>query len=190
MSHYPLALYLHIVGALGFFIALGLEWMSVRRLRQATNVTQVRDWVMISTGSAKVGMPSMLLLLISGALMTVSAWGAVPWVLVTLGAIVLLIILALGLSRRRIAAIGQAVAEEEGPLSSTLRQLTHHPLLWLAIQTRVAIALGVVFLMTVKPDLISSLLTIGVAAGIGLGFSIPLPGRKRVEREPEGSLAS
>jgi hypothetical protein len=125
MNHYLIALFLHITGA------LGLEWTSVRRLRRAMTVEQVRDWLTISSGSARVGMPSMLLLLISGTLMTITTWGAVAWVLVTLGAIVLLIIFTLAFSRRRIAAIGRAVDGKEGPVSSSLRRLTHHPLLWL-----------------------------------------------------------
>jgi hypothetical protein len=190
MSHYPISLYLHIVGALGFFAALGLEWTSVRQLRRATTISQIRDWLAISMGSTKVGMPSMLLLLISGALMTYSAWGLMPWVSVTLGAIVLLIILTLTLSRRRTVAIKQAVAGEEGAVSHRLRQLTHHPLLWLAIQTRMAIALGIVFLMTIKPDLLGSLLTIGIAIGVGIGTAIPLRSRKQIQAGPEGSLAS
>lgn len=190
MSHYPLALYLHIVGALGFFVALGLEWMSVRQLRRAQHVGQIRDWAKISAGSGKVGMPSMLLLLLSGAFMTLSVWGAVPWVLVTLGAIVLLIVLALMLSRRRMAAIERAMAGEEGAVSPALRQLAHHPLLWLAIQTRVAIALGIVFLMTVKPDLAGSLLTIGIAAGLGLGSATLFQRHRQAQAGLERGLAS
>lgn len=190
MSHYSLALYLHIVGALGFFVALGLEWVSVRQLRRAQHVGQIRDWAVISAGSTKVGMPSMLLLLISGTFMTVSVWGAVPWVLVTLGAIVLMIILALMLSRRRMAAIERIMAEEEGAVSPTLRQLTHHPMLWLAIQTRVAIALGIVYLMAVKPDLTGSLLAIGIAAVLGLGAATLLQRRRQAQAGLERGLAS
>jgi hypothetical protein len=77
------------------------------------------------------------------------------------------------------AAIGRAVTAETGPLSLTLQQLLHHPLLWVAIQTRVALALGIVFLMTVKPDLIGSLLTIGVASALGLASALPMLGRER-----------
>jgi hypothetical protein len=31
MSAYSTALFLHVVGALGFFLALGLEWMGLHR---------------------------------------------------------------------------------------------------------------------------------------------------------------
>ena len=66
------------------------------------------------------------------------------------------------------AVIGRAVTAETGPLSPTPLGLLHDPLLWIAIQTCVAIALGIVFLMTVKPALSGSLLTIGIAVVLGL----------------------
>jgi hypothetical protein len=57
---------------------------------------------------------------------------------------------------------------EAGAVSASLRDLLRHPLLWIAIQTRVALASGIVFPMTVKPDVGGSLLTIGVATVLGL----------------------
>ena len=33
MNYYSIALFLHVVGALGFFVVLGLEWTSLRQLR-------------------------------------------------------------------------------------------------------------------------------------------------------------
>jgi hypothetical protein len=41
----------------------------------------------------------------------------------------------------------------------------------------VAIALGIVFLKTTKPDLIGSLITIGVAILLGLVSALPVPRR-------------
>jgi hypothetical protein len=74
MSHYLIALYLHILGALGFFIALGLEWTSLRRMRASVDASEIRQWLSLANGSGRLGMPSMLLLLISGGLMTYSVW--------------------------------------------------------------------------------------------------------------------
>lgn len=190
MNSYGLALYLHIVGALGFFIALGLEWVSVRQLRRAKHVGQLQEWLAISTGSARIGMPSMLLLIISGVYMGMAAWGMAAWMVVSVGALVVLIIVTLAFSRRRVAAIARQAAMETGGVSPTLRALTHHPLLWFAMQTRVAIALGIVFLMAVKPDLLGSLITIGAAAGIGIGAAIPLRGRAAGDAAPEGGFAT
>ena len=57
---------------------------------------------------------------------------------------------------------------EHGPLARL-----PDPLLWVSIQIRVAVALGIVFLMTFKPDLNGSLVTIAVAAVLGLVAALP-----------------
>jgi len=40
---YHLALFVHISGAVLWFIGLGLEWLGLNRLRQARRVEQVRE---------------------------------------------------------------------------------------------------------------------------------------------------
>jgi hypothetical protein len=184
MSYYSIALFLHIVGALGFFVALGVEWISLRHLRGATTAEQVVEWMRVSTGVRRLGMASMLTLLVSGFFMMAIAQVGGAWVIVAFWSLILLSILAVALSFRRMAAIGRAVTAETGSVSPTLRHLLHHPLLWIAIQTRVAVALGIVFLMTVKPDLSGTLLTISVAIVLGLGSALPILGRERTQEEP------
>ena len=184
MNDYSIALFLHIVGALGFFVALGLEWTSLRHLRRATTAEQVREWMRVPAEMGRVGMIAMVTLLAAGLYMMATVWGGVAWIMVTLGALVLLSVLAVALTRPRMAAIGRALTAETGPVSPTLHHLLHHPLLWISIQTRVAIALGIVFLMTVKPDLIGSLLTIGVATILGLASALPILNRERAQEEP------
>jgi hypothetical protein len=184
MSYYPIALFVHIVGALGFFVALGVEWISLRQLRGATTVEQVREWMRVATRVRRLGMAAMLTLLVSGFYMMAIAQVGGAWLIVAFWSLVLLAILAATLSFRRMAAIGRAVTVETGPLSPTLRQLLQHPLLWIAIQIRVAIALGIVFLMTVKPALSGALLTIGVAIVLGLVSALPIRGRQRAQEEP------
>jgi len=79
------------------------------------------------------------------------------------------------------ATIGRAVPAESGSLSLAFRQRLQDPFLWTSIQTRVAIALGIVFLMTVKPGLGGALLTIGVAIILGLAAAWPMWGRGRTQ---------
>ncbi len=184
MNSYSIALFFHIVGALGFFIALGLEWVSLRQMRNAATSEQVREWMQVTGSTRKIGMISMLVILIAGFYMMAVAWGLVPWILVALGALILSIILAMALTSPRMAAIGQALTKERGSTSSALHHLINHPLLWISIQTRVAVALGIVFLMTVKPGLSGSLLTIGIAIILGLASALPILSRMRAQ---EGS---
>jgi hypothetical protein len=104
--------------------------------------------------------------------------------MVALGALVLVIGLAVAITGPRMAAIGHTLATEKGKLSPTFHSLANHPLLSISIQTRVAIILGIVFLKIVKPDLGGSLLTIGVAVVLGLVSALPMPRRERAQ---EGS---
>lgn len=184
MDYYSIALFLHVVGALGFFVALGLEWTGLWQIRSATTSEQVRAWMRISKSARRLGIASMLTILVSGFYMMATVWGGVAWIIVTLGALVLVIVLSVALTGPRMAAIGRALATEKGPVSKTFHSLANHPLLWISIQTRVAIALGIVFLKTVKPDLGGSLLTIGVAIVLGLASALPMPRRERAQ---EGS---
>ncbi len=183
MNIYSFALFFHIVGALGFFVALGLEWVGLRQIRNATTTEQVRQGMRISGSTRRLGMASMLVILVFGFYMAAVAWGGPAWIVVTLGVIVVTIALSVALTGPRMAAIGRALATEKGPLSPSLQQLANHPLLWISIQTRVAIALGIVFLMTVKPALGGSLLTIGVAIVLGLALSLPMK-RRAVQERP------
>jgi hypothetical protein len=184
MNDYSIALFLHIVGALGFFVALGLEWTGLLQIRTVIPPEQVRAWMGILKGVRRVGFASMLTTVISGFYMMATVWGGVAWVIVSLGAIVLVIVLSVALTGPRMAAMGRALATEKGPVSRTFHSLANHPLLWVSIQTRVAIALGIVFLKTGKPDFGGSLLTIGVAIVLGLASALPMPRREQAQ---EGS---
>ncbi len=58
-----------------------------------------------------------------------------------------------------------------------------HPYLWVAIKLRVAIALGIIYLMTVKPALLGSLLAIGIASILGLVAALPILIGGRAQKE-------
>jgi len=168
MNGFSIALFLHIVGALGVFVALGLEWTALRHIRSARLPEQVLPWMGMLKNTNKLGFPSMLTTIITGIYMVMNGVGWVPWILVVLGALVLMIVLSVVLTKPRMVAIGQALAVEKGPLSQTFHNLVNHPILWISIQTRVAIALGIVFLKVAEPTLGGSLLTIGVAIVLGV----------------------
>src|SRR5262245_330420 len=184
MNSYSLALLFHIVGALGFFLALGLEWTGLWHLRSALLSQEVRTWMGLLKSARKGGFASMLAIVISGVYLMATAWGRVAWLIVTVGALVVVIVLSLALSGPRMAAIGRALATEHGAVSQTFHRIANHPLLWISIQTRVAITFGIVLLKTVRPDLSVSLLIIGVAIVLGLASALPMMSS---ERAYEGS---
>lgn len=180
---YSIALFFHIVGALGFFVALGLEWTGLRQIQSITYPEQVRAWMRILQGVRRLGFVSMLATVITGFYMMVTDSGSAAWIFVSLGALVLVILLSVALTGPPTAAIGRALATEKGSLSKTFHTLANYPLVWISIQARVAIALGIVFLMTAKPGLGGSLLTIGVAIVLGLASAMPMSRRERAPEE-------
>ena len=168
-----IALFLHIVGALGVCVALGLEWTGLWQIRTAMLPEQVRAWMGIFKGVRKVGFISMLTTVITGIYMIVTYWGGKPWIIATMGSLILVMVLAQVLTAPRMAAIGRALAEK-GPASQTLHKLVTNPILWISIQTRVAIVLGIILLKIAKPDLAGSLLTIGAAIVLGIASVLPM----------------
>src|SRR5687768_16441235 len=120
MNLYSIALFLHIVGALGVFVSLALEWINLQQLQRLTTVEQVTEWFKGSRGGRWMGGISFLLILIPGFYMTATAWGGVMWISVALGALILLGALGGILTGPRMAAIKRAMATESGPISSDL----------------------------------------------------------------------
>jgi hypothetical protein len=72
------------------------------------------------------------------------------------------------------AAIEQALTTEKGPVSQSFHKLVNHPILWISMQTRVVIILGIILLKFTKPDLVGSLLTIGIAIILGFASALPM----------------
>ena len=180
MNDYSIALYLHIVSVLGMFVALGVEWLGLSQLRSARDFGPVRVWMGILKNLLKGGMPSMLAAVVSGLYMMWRVWGGTPWLIVSSGALVLVIALSQVLTRPQMMAIGRTLGAQKGPaLSQTFHSLANHPLLWISIQTRIAIALGIIFLKIAKPDLTGSLLTIGIAIVLGIASALPAWRRER-----------
>ena len=174
MDAYSVVLFVHIVGVLGIFVALSLEWTGLRQIRAALVPDQVRTWMGILNSTRRMGFASMGTTVITGIYMMLTDTGLVPWLYVSIGALVLVILLSVVLTGPRMMAVGQAMAMGKSTLSSTFYSLANHPLLRVSIQTRIALALGIVFLKITKPELVGSLLAIGIAILLGLASTLQL----------------
>jgi hypothetical protein len=174
MTLYSIVLFLHVVAALAYFVGFGLEWASLVHVRRASTAEQAREWLGLRAWVMPLGLTSLVLILLSGLYMAATLVGWMGWIVVALASLILIAIIGATLTGLRIGAIEKAAAAESGPLSPALRQRLNDPLLLTSIQTRTAIALGIVFLMAVQPDLAGALLTIGIAIVLGLASSLPI----------------
>jgi hypothetical protein len=170
---------MHIVGALAPFVALGLEGVVLVNLRRAETVEQVREWAKVSGLNRRLGPGALGLLLIAGLYMTITALGPQAWIVTGFATMLLLPVVGAP-NGLRLAAGGRSLADELGPLSVTARAQLSDPFLAVSYLVRLAAALGIVFLMAVKPDLLGSLVTIGRALMAGLAAAAPAGRRKRL----------
>jgi hypothetical protein len=181
MSIFSIALFLHIVCALGVSIALGVEWLGMSQIQKSTAPEEIRAILRVVKSTTRFGFISMFSTVITGFYMVLAALGWIPWILVVIGALILVIVLTRVLTAPRMAAIGQALAMEKGSASQSFHNLLKDPILWISIQTRVAIVLGIIFIKIATPDLGVSLLTIGVAIVLGIISTLPMFHNARVQ---------
>jgi uncharacterized membrane protein len=171
MSLYTLALFAHLIGVLTLFIGTALQWLITLRLRRAQTVTQVREWSSLVGGVGRLGPVSGVLVIGAGIYMMVTTWSlTTPWIMVSLGAMALMMVFGMVISARQLRAIRRAATTSEAPtdsISPELRRQTHNPVLWVSTQLAASTALGIVFMMTIKPNLGGSIWTLVAALALG-----------------------
>jgi hypothetical protein len=176
MSYYSLALFLHISGAIGAFVSIGVWLVGLAALRRAQRVEQVRAIAWMIVVISPIMVLSVLLIVGAGLVMALSVWGLRPsWIAVALGSLVLMAPIGpLILDARMRRILAQAGAEPYGSIPPTLVTATHNPIMVSAALTLASLLLGIVFLMTTKPALLkTALLVMVVALALGLLSSLP-----------------
>jgi hypothetical protein len=180
MSLYDISIFLHVLGALALFAALGVEWAGLIGLRRAHTTAQVREWVRLFAGLRRVAGPAALIILVTGVYMSTTRWGRQPWIGLGLIGLVTIAALAPALTGRRVGSMARAIPDVDGPIPPALRDRITDPVLRLSAWLRTGISLGVVFLMTVKPGSAEALAALGVSVVLGLvaGLSAWANGRR------------
>ena len=187
MTDYTIALFLHVVGALGMFVALAFEWVAWAGLRRSATVQEARGWLGLLGLVRRVGPASLGLFLVAGLYMTATVVGWTAWILVALASFVVIAALGGISSGRSLPAIERALQTETSPISDALRQRMSAPILAASVRVRTALALGIVFLMTTKPDVLGAVIVIVVAAALGVVASRPgTPPRLAERAAPAG----
>lgn len=169
MTVYSIALFLHIVGALLLFVTLTVEGVALRQLLRAETTEAARGAAALLRLNRIVGPLSALGVLIPGLYMTATSWGWVAWIVVALVSWVLIAVLG-AVNGIRILALERSQALLTG---------IRNPMFLISWMARVGTALGVVFLMTVKPGAVAAVLAILVAAAAAAALGVALSKLRR-----------
>ncbi len=184
MTLYNVVLCFHILGAIGYFLGIGILLLILLDLRRAQRVEQARALLQVNDRTAPFSGVSAIVLLISGLYMAFSTWTPLPsWILVALVSLLLMVPISAVLIAPRRIAINRQLAREtpEGTLSADLQHRLNDPVLLATSTTVTALLFGLVALMTTKPDLLICLvvmggtLLVGVVAGLLASSSRRIP---------------
>jgi hypothetical protein len=173
---YTLALFVHVVGAIGAFIGVSVWLFAALALRRAQSVGQVRALTSLIQPAAVLAIVSIVLLGVAGFYMAITVWGErATWIIVATVSFLLLTPFGAFVIDPRLRALGKAVsALPDGPLPASLSVRARDPLVGIGLSVYIAALLGIVFLMTNKPPLVDSILVMGVATVLGLALALPL----------------
>jgi hypothetical protein len=171
MTLYSIALFAHVVGALLLFVTLTVEGVALRLLRRAATVEAAQGGAALLRLNRVVGPLSALGVLVPGLYMTATRWGWVAWIVVALVSWVLIAVLG-AVNGIRVVALERSRALLDG---------IRNPIFLISWLTRVGIAFGVIFLMTVKPGAVASVSAVVLAAAAGAALGA---GLSRMRRTP------
>ncbi len=183
MDSSEIGIFLHVVGGIGLCVALGIEWTGLWQLRNVSQPVQVRTAMGMIKSAMKLGFISMLITVLVGLYMIWIEWGFVAWIVVSLVALFVVIMLNAAITRPRLVSAGQTFAKDKGVITEAFHNQSNHPLLWISIQSRAALVLGITFIMIAKPDLAISLVTIAISAIVGLAAAIPFLRHARLQEQ-------
>lgn len=170
MDLYSLALFAHLIGVLSLFIGMGLQWVVIIGFRRAQSISQMRLLSGLLRPVAMLGPLSAVLILFAGGYMMFTTWGiGTPWIVVSIGAMLLMAALGMGITVRKLRVVQRTMMAHETSevISPELRQRIYNPMLWISAHLASGIALGIVFLMATKPGWLVSLLVVAVTMALG-----------------------
>lgn len=192
MDLYPFLIFLHVLGAVGIFAATGIEVAAHRRLRRADTVERALSETGILERPPAAAHLGMVAVLVTGIWMMVARWGPEPWMVTALIGIAVNIGLFLTLTRSALRRLEAALSEVPREPGQAWRELLHEPALDLSLWLRLAVLVGIVGLMTLKPALLGSviLMATAVVAGLIAGLrSGPPPASNRRNPPPANRSA-
>lgn len=202
MTRYSVDIFLHVMGAIAVFVGYGSLLIAVTAVRRATRSEQVHAITSTLLATRRIGFEriSVIDVIVIAGVLAIVVTGLdmaltlqltrAPWIDVAIGSFLFLAPIGPLVINPRLHRIADAAdLQPDGPISRDLRARVRDPLLAVALGGSCGILVGLVFLMTTKPALGTSLLAVTVAFGAGLVLSAPFVRRsiEHLNRREESS---
>lgn len=167
---YALGLFIHVVAVTGLFFGIGLELLHVTSLRRAQTVGQVQQLHIMDAILERLMPAATVLIIASGLFMLIKGWSwSAHWAEVAFVSVVLAAGLGSGVLGRKSAAIGKAAhSEPPGPISASLRAQIMDPVLYTSTWVLAGLGIGILYLMTNKPETVESIAAMIVAVALAV----------------------
>jgi hypothetical protein len=169
MDAYRLVLFLHLCALLGAIGTSSLVHFGEIRLRAAETVAVACTWASVIAKAARVFPVALAVLLGSGAYLVHRGWSwGSGWIVAGVAGVAVLFAVGAGVVGGRSRALARELsASADGPLGErALRLIRRHPAA-VASWMNTGLAIGIVFVMTMKLALAGSLVALAAAAGLG-----------------------
>jgi hypothetical protein len=173
VSGYSVVLFLHLCALLGAIGTATLLHFAESRLRAADDVAAIRTWAHLIEKGARVFPVALLVLLATGAYLVHRswAWGA-GWIVAALVGVGILFLMGAGVIGGRSRALHRELRNVDGAVSAHLMHLARDHAAGIASWSNTGLALGIVFVMTTKPGLGASFVSLAVAAALGIAVGL------------------
>jgi hypothetical protein len=161
------ALFIHLLGVITLFIAIGLLQRGGAGLRTAATIDEMRLWLSLLATTRRMFPTALVLILVSGLYMADQIYGfSEPWIAVAIVTLLIMGGLGGGVVGRGLAAMGRALAGGDAR-SSDVAGLVANSATWIAAAALAGMALGVLWLMSVKPGWVQSIAVVVLLGVVG-----------------------
>lgn len=170
---YNVVLFFHVVGAVIIFMAIAILALSMLSMISSKDTESIKRWSGIAVKIDALFPLSTLLILVPAIYLVFADWGwTTAWINVSLVVLVGNSILGPMINLRRLKKVLTAAeAETDNVASGELMNKVRDRILWSSVSSMSMLTVGIVFLMTVKPALLGSLMTMAIAIAVGVGLA-------------------
>ncbi|WP_163527352.1 hypothetical protein [Halobacillus ihumii] len=166
---YNVVLFLHILGVVIMFMAVGVTLSAMIAMLHSKTVETLRSWSKVAVKVDGLLPLSVILILLPGVYLVFSRWGwRMAWVNVSLVTLIVMTFMGPAINLRRLKEIlNTAMDTTDSVPTVELLEKVRDRILWNSISIMTMLAIAILFLMTVKLGMIGSLITIGAAISLG-----------------------